>query len=68
MPKDLKLNDFDQMLTASTAIANETFDVSTDKIVVQIEDEDGELYVIEDVKYNPMTGGIHLKFNHDNDD
>jgi len=65
---DLKLNDFDQMLTASTAIANESFDVSTENLIVQIEDEEGDLYVISDVNYNPMTGAIHIKFTHDNED
>lgn len=64
MPKDLKLTDFDPMLTASTAIANESFDKSTDDIIVMVEDEEGEVYTIQDVKYNPDSGAIHLKINH----
>lgn len=64
---ELKLTDFDPMLTASTAIANEAFNVSSDEVLIKIEDEDGELYEIEDVKYNHMTRAIHIKFNHDND-
>ena len=63
---ELKLNDFDQMLTTSTAIGNE-LDVSSDDICVQLEDEDGQLYYIEDVKFNLQTQSIHIKFNHDND-
>ena len=64
---ELKLNDFDQMLTASTAIANEWFDVSTHKVLIQIEDEDGVTYDVTDVEFNPDTKAIHIKFNHDND-
>jgi hypothetical protein len=66
MDKQLKLSDFDNMISASTSIGN-SLDVSSDDIVVQIEDEDGELYDISDVVFNPMTRAIHIKFNHDND-
>lgn len=65
---DLKLTDFDPMLTASTAVANESFNKSTDDIVVVVEDEEGDMHTIVDVKYNPMSGAIHIKFNRDNDE
>lgn len=65
---ELKLSDFDPMLTASTAIANETFNVSTEEILIQLEDEDGEIHDITDVVFNPMTRAIHIKFSHDNEE
>lgn len=64
MAKELKLNDFDPMLTASTAIANERFDVSTDDIKVDLVDQSGTYYGIEDVKYNPDTQTIEIQFSH----
>jgi hypothetical protein len=64
---DLKITDFDQMLTTSTAIGNE-YDVPTEDILVQIVDEDDEIYDIKDVKFNLRTRSILIEFSHDNDD
>lgn len=64
---ELKIKDFDQMLSTSTGVGNE-FGVDSENITVQIEDEDGELYDIQDVKFDLQTRSIHLIFNHDNDD
>jgi hypothetical protein len=58
---ELKLNDFDRMLTASTAIANESFDKSTEDITVVIEDQSGSVFYIEDVKYDPDNGSINIQ-------
>lgn len=60
---DLKLTDFDPMLTASTAIANESFNVSTEDIKVDVVDQSGTYYGIENVKYNPDTQTIEIQFN-----
>lgn len=59
---ELKLVDFDPMLTASTAIANETFNVSTDDITVVLEDQSGSVYLIKDVKYDPDNKSINIIF------
>jgi hypothetical protein len=59
---ELKLTDFDPMLTASTAIANETFNVSTEDITVVLEDQSGSIYLIEDVKYDPDNKSINIIF------
>lgn len=63
---ELKIKDFDQWLSTSTSVANEC-GVYEETLTVRIEDEDGEIYDIEDVKFNPMTRALHIIFNHDND-
>lgn len=62
---DLSIGDFDDMLTTSTQIGN-GLGVGSENILVQIEDEEGDLYDIVDVKFNHMTRAIHIKFDHDN--
>lgn len=64
---ELKINDFDEMLTTSTKIGNE-FGLDSENIMVQIVDEDGEVYDIQDVKFNLQTRSILIEFNHDNED
>lgn len=63
---DTKINDFNQMLTMSTTIANE-HGIHSENILVQIVDEDGEVYDIVDVKFELATRSITLVFDHDND-
>lgn len=63
---ELKISDFDEMLSTSTKVGNE-LGVDSENILIQIEDGDGELYDIVDVKFNMRTRAIHLIFNHDND-
>lgn len=64
---DLKIDDFDKMLSTSTRVGNE-LGVDSENILVQIEDESGEIYDIVDVKFNPMTKAIHIQLSFDNDD
>lgn len=64
---ELKIGDFDQMLSASTGVGNE-FGIDSENITVTVRDEDGELYDIVDVKFDLQTRSIHLIFNHDNDE
>lgn len=64
---ELKIDDFDQMLSTSTRVGNE-LGVDSENILVQIEDESGEIYDIVDVKFNLRTRAIHIQLSFDNDD
>jgi hypothetical protein len=64
---ELKISDFDNWMNTSTSVANECGVYEETPLTVRIEDEDGELYDIVDVKFSPMTRSIHIKFSHDND-
>lgn len=65
MAKDPTITTFDQMLSTSTDIGNRIYDVSSEDIKVYLEDEDEVTYSIQDVKYNPDTKSIVIKFDHD---
>jgi hypothetical protein len=62
----LKLSDFRSMLMTSAEIASRNLG-SDDNIILVIEDGDGDVYAISDVKYDDETGAIHLKFNYDDE-
>lgn len=63
---ELKLSDFNEMIRTSSEVGHEL--TGEENFNLQIEDEDGTLYDIQDVKFNLRTKSIHIKFNHDNDD
>lgn len=58
-----KLTDFDAMLNASTAAANNRFDVSSEDIKVDVVDQSGTYFGITDVRYNPDTQTIEIEFH-----
>lgn len=62
----LKLSDFRPMLMTSAEIASRHLG-SDDNIILVIEDGDGDVYAISDVKYDDETGAIHFKFNYDDE-
>jgi hypothetical protein len=68
--KEMKLSDLDQMLqTSAEKAVVETRDVFSNigEVEITIQDEDGNEYHIQDVVFDPESGTVAIKFNHDND-
>lgn len=67
--KELKHHDFIRMLDTSAEIAveAEVFE-AIDDVEITIQDEDGNEYHIQDVRFDSESGTVAITFNHDNDD
>jgi hypothetical protein len=66
--KETRYEDFKEMIQTSVAkaVTEGPFDRGFD-VEITIHDEDGNEYLIQDVRFDPGTGTVVIEFDHDND-